>query len=162
MTTNCGCFACVQESDIAMIERCGRFTGVAQPGCHWLCCCVGYAISGVVSNRLQQLDVSCETKTHDNVFVTLRVNVQYACIPEHEHDAFYALENHTVQIRAYVYDQIRSTVPKITLDKGFFFFFFPCFPFFLEKSINQINQRTHFMFAPLLSTSFHRFGACFN
>lgn len=34
-------------------------------------------MSGHVSLRIQQLDVACETKTKDNVFVNVVVSVQY-------------------------------------------------------------------------------------
>ena len=37
----------------------------------------GDFIAGVVSLRIQQLDVACETKTRDNVFVHILVSVQY-------------------------------------------------------------------------------------
>jgi len=72
-----------------------------------------------MSCRLQQLDIECETKTRDNVFVTLKINVQFKVIQNSERDAFYSLENYVRQIHAYVFDSIRSTVPKINLDKVF-------------------------------------------
>ena len=115
----CGCIACVEESEVAMVERCGRYTRQLGPGCNCVCCCVGDQIAGKVSARLQQLDISCETKTHDNVFVTLTINVQFKVIHEHERDAFYSLEDYQKQINAYVFDTVRSAVPKINLDKVF-------------------------------------------
>eukprot|EP00727_Mastigamoeba_balamuthi_P008129 m51a1_g3937 putative hypersensitive-induced response protein (300) ;mRNA; r:250645-251943 len=114
-----GCCVCVNESEVAILERCGKFDTLARPGPHVLFCCIGQRVRGVVSSRLRQLDVQCETKTRDNVFVTLKVNVQYQIAPNSEYEAFYKLEDHESQIRAYVYDVIRSTVPKMTLDKVF-------------------------------------------
>jgi hypothetical protein len=38
---------------------------------------IGEAVAGHISLRVQQLDVKCETKTKDNVFVVLTVSVQY-------------------------------------------------------------------------------------
>jgi len=102
-----------------MIERCGKFDRQLGSGANCVCCCCGDEVAGVVSCRLQQLDIACETKTHDNVFVTLTINVHFKVIPEHEHDAFYSLEDYKKQINAYVFDTIRSAVPKINLDKVF-------------------------------------------
>jgi regulator of protease activity HflC (stomatin/prohibitin superfamily) len=76
-------------------------------------------VAGVLSLRIQQLDVICETKTKDNVFVQVAVSVQYRVLTEKTYDAFYKLTDPIEQIRSYVYDVIRSTVPKMELDKAF-------------------------------------------
>jgi len=115
----CCCFACVEESDVAMVERCGKFNRKLGAGCSVVCCCIGDQIAGNISCRLQQLDIECETKTHDNVFVTLMINVQFKVIHNQERDAFYALEDYKKQINSYVFDTVRSAVPKINLDKVF-------------------------------------------
>jgi len=116
---SCCCFACVEESEVAMVERCGKYNRGLRSGCNCVCCCIGDTVAGVVSCRLQQLDIECETKTHDNVFVTLMINVQFKVIHNQERDAFYALEDYQRQINSYVFDTIRSAVPKINLDKVF-------------------------------------------
>lgn len=69
--------------------------------------------------RIQQLDVSVETKTRDNVFVNIVVSVQYQVLKENVYDAFYKLTDSTSQIRSYVFDVVRSTVPKMNLDDVF-------------------------------------------
>merc|ERR1719331_3698466 len=71
--------------------------------------------------RLQQMEVSCETKSKDNVFVTLRVAIQYQVVANEASikDAHYRLTNPRQQIESYVYDVVRSTVPKIELDDVF-------------------------------------------
>merc|ERR1719389_1314966 len=71
--------------------------------------------------RLQQMEVGCETKSKDNVFLTLRVAVQYQINAEEESikAAKYRLTNARDQIESYVYDVVRSTVPKIDLDDVF-------------------------------------------
>merc|ERR1719326_14608 len=71
--------------------------------------------------RLQQMEVSCETKTKDNVFVLIRVAVQYQVRTDDEsiQNAHYRLTNPKQQIESYVYDVVRSTVPKIELDDVF-------------------------------------------
>merc|ERR1719354_531561 len=71
--------------------------------------------------RLQQMEVSCETKTKDNVFVLIRVAVQYQVNNDEESikNAHYRLTNPKQQIESYVFDVVRSSVPKIDLDDVF-------------------------------------------
>merc|ERR1719231_1580946 len=78
-------------------------------------------VSGTISMRVQQITVSCETKTKDNVFVTMRVAIQYQVMEgvSNIKNAHYRLTNPRVQIESYVYDVVRSSVPKIDLDDVF-------------------------------------------
>jgi regulator of protease activity HflC (stomatin/prohibitin superfamily) len=69
--------------------------------------------------RIQQLDVVCETKTKDNVFVQVAVAVQYRVLLESAYDAYYRLTDPRQQIQSYVFDVVRSTVPKLELDEAF-------------------------------------------
>jgi regulator of protease activity HflC (stomatin/prohibitin superfamily) len=68
---------------------------------------------------VQQLNVTVETKTLDNVFVTAIVSVQFQVLREKVYEAFYALSNPTQQITAHVYDVMRSELPKLDLDAAF-------------------------------------------
>lgn len=77
------------------------------------------SVAGRLSLRVKQLDVVCETKTKDNVFVQVGVAVQYRVVTESAYDAWYRLTNPTSQIQAYVFDVIRSTVPRLELDAAF-------------------------------------------
>jgi regulator of protease activity HflC (stomatin/prohibitin superfamily) len=76
-------------------------------------------LAGVVSLRVQELNIRCETKTLDNVFVTVCVSIQYHVIKEHAYEAYYKLSNPHVQIKAYVNNVVRSTVPRIKIDNVF-------------------------------------------
>ena len=69
--------------------------------------------------RVQQLDVDVETKTLDDVFVHIRVSVQFQVMSNKLHDAFYALDNARHQIASYVFDDVRAEVPKMELDDVF-------------------------------------------
>jgi len=102
-----------------MVERCGKFRRQATPGLQLLCCCLGEHISGHVSLRVQSLDVQVETKTKDNVFLHVKVSVQYQVEAENVFDAYYRLSEPQAQITTYVYDVVRSSVPKILLDDVF-------------------------------------------
>ncbi|KAL6753449.1 band 7 family-domain-containing protein [Haematococcus lacustris] len=113
------CFACPEQETVQFIETCGKFSSVAQPGCNFICGPCGQVSVGALSLRVQQLDVRCETKTKDNVFVTLVISVQYNVSKENVYDAFYKLTDSRQQISSYIFDVVRATVPKLELDSVF-------------------------------------------
>lgn len=113
------CFTCPGQATVAMVERFGKFSRAAHPGFNCIIPCCGESVAGTLSLRVQQLDVRCETKTRDNVFVTVIVSVQYQVVKEALYDAFYKLTDSKSQIRSYVFDVVRGTVPKINLDDVF-------------------------------------------
>jgi len=53
------------------------------------------SVVGRLSLRVQQLDVLCETKTKDNVFIQVGVAVQYRVVTESAYDAWYRLTSPT-------------------------------------------------------------------
>jgi len=114
------CCVVTQTGSRKLVEQCGKFDHIAKPGIEFLMPCL-HNVSGVISMRLQQMQVACETKTKDNVFVSISVCIQYQVIEEDSKivDAHYRLTNPRVQIESYVYDVVRSTVPKINLDDVF-------------------------------------------
>ncbi|XP_059449603.1 hypersensitive-induced response protein 1 [Corylus avellana] len=114
-------FGCIQvdQSNVVIREHFGKFDDVLEPGCHCLPWCLGYQVAGGLTLRVQQLDVRCETKTKDNVFVNVVASVQYRAIAEKASDAFYRLTNTKEQIQSYVFDVIRASVPKLNLDAVF-------------------------------------------
>ena len=101
-----------------MVQQCGNYSKLLQPGANLILCPM-QDVAGTISLRIQQMDVVCETKTKDNVFVQVAVAVQYRVITEKVYDAFYKLTDPSDQIRSYVYDVIRSTVPRLELDAAF-------------------------------------------
>ncbi|CAL5325797.1 hypothetical protein ACSBR2_022701 [Camellia fascicularis] len=113
-----GCIQ-VDQSTVAVKEQFGKFDEVLEPGCHCLPWCFGYQVAGELSLRVQQLDVRCETKTKDNVFVNVVASIQYRAMSDKASDAFYKLSNTKGQIQAYVFDVIRASVPKMDLDSTF-------------------------------------------
>ncbi|MCO5562789.1 hypothetical protein L7F22_058320 [Adiantum nelumboides] len=113
-----GCMQ-VDQSTVAIKEIFGKFDDVLEPGCHCVPWCFGSYVVGVLSLRVQQLDVRCETKSKDNVFVNVVASVQYRAVPNNAKDAFYKLTNPREQIQSYVFDVVRATVPKMNLDDVF-------------------------------------------
>ncbi|KAF2612115.1 hypothetical protein F2Q70_00009496 [Brassica cretica] len=113
------CCVLVKQSDVAIKERFGKFEKVLNPGLQFVPWVIGDYVAGHLTLRLQQLDVQCETKTKDNVFVTVVASIQYRVLVDKASDAFYRLSNPTSQIKAYVFDVIRACVPKLNLDDVF-------------------------------------------
>ncbi|CAL9219211.1 unnamed protein product [Arabidopsis halleri] len=116
---NLFCCVLVKQSDVAVKERFGKFKKVLNPGLQFVPWVIGDYVAGTLTLRLQQLDVQCETKTKDNVFVTVVASIQYRVLVDKASDAFYRLSNPTTQIKAYVFDVIRACVPKLNLDDVF-------------------------------------------
>lgn len=114
-----GCYVCVDQGNVALVEQWGKFMRLAYPGCHILNPFCGETVRGYVSQRIQQVDVVCETKTKDNVFVNVMVSVQYKVIHGSEFAAAYTLHNTVQQLTAYIYDVVRAIVPTYELDHVF-------------------------------------------
>ncbi len=108
----------VKQQTSAVIERFGKFIAIRRPGIHFKVPLID-KISGRVSLRILQLDVIVETKTKDDVFVKLKVSVQYKILQDKIYDAFYKLDFPQDQITSYVFDVVRAVVPKMRLDDVF-------------------------------------------
>lgn len=108
----------VKQQSAVIIERFGKYLSVRQSGLHFKIPLID-RIAGRVNLRIQQLDVIIETKTKDNVFVKMKVSVQYKVVQERVYEAFYKLEYPHDQITSYVFDVVRAEVPKLKLDDVF-------------------------------------------
>jgi regulator of protease activity HflC (stomatin/prohibitin superfamily) len=111
-------FFTVKQQTAVVIERFGKFTSIRNSGLQ-LKIPVIDRIAGRVNLRIQQLDVLIETKTKDNVFIKMKVSVQFKVIQDKVYEAFYKLEYPHDQITAYVFDVVRAEVPKLILDDVF-------------------------------------------
>ncbi len=108
----------VNQKTFAVIQRLGKFEKMAGAGLNFIIPFIDSKV-GELNMRVQQLDVDIETKTHDDVFVHLRVSVQYKIMNDKLQDAFYALESPRHQISSYIFDDVRAEVPKMELDDVF-------------------------------------------
>ena len=111
-------FFTVKQQSAAIIERFGKFQSIRQSGLQLKIPLID-RVSGRLSLKIQQLDVIIETKTLDDVFVRLKVSVQYKVIKDKVYDAFYKLDYPHDQITSYVFDVVRAEVPKMKLDDVF-------------------------------------------
>jgi len=112
-----GLFTVKQQTN-AVIERFGKFQSIRGAGLQLKIPIVD-KVAGRVSLRVQQLDVIVETKTKDDVFVHLKISVQFLIRKNHVYDAFYKLQNPHEQITAFIFDVVRAEVPKMILDDVF-------------------------------------------
>jgi len=108
----------VKQQTFKVIERFGKFHRIAYTGLNWRIPLID-SIVGKDTFRIQQLDVPVETKTKDNVFIVLKISVQYNVLREKAFEAFYKLEDAEPQIMSYVFDVVRAKVPTLLLDDVF-------------------------------------------
>jgi regulator of protease activity HflC (stomatin/prohibitin superfamily) len=111
-------FFTVKQQTAIIVERFGKFLSIRQSGLQLKIPLID-RIAGRVNLKIQQLDVIIETKTKDNVFVKLKVSVQFMVVKDTVYDAFYKLEYPHDQITSYVFDVVRAEVPKLKLDDVF-------------------------------------------
>ena len=113
-----GTFFIVKQQSAAIVERFGKFVSTRQSGLQLKIPIID-RVAGRLSLRIQQLDVVVETKTKDDVFVKIKVSVQFKVIKDKVYDAFYKLDFPQDQITSYVFDVVRAEVPKMILDDVF-------------------------------------------
>ena len=113
-----GSFFTVDTAQVAIVTRFGKFLRAADAGLNWKVPFID-RVQGRMSLRVDQIKLVMETKTEDNVFVTIPISVQTRVRPEKVYDAFYRLSDPAVQIQSYVEQVILGHVPGMTLDQVF-------------------------------------------
>tara|TARA_B100001287_G_scaffold261698_1_gene250967 strand:- start:999 stop:1907 length:909 start_codon:yes stop_codon:yes gene_type:complete len=108
----------IPERQSWVIQRLGKFNRISQPGFK-LKIPIIESIASKENLKIQQLDVDVETKTLDDVFVILKISVQYRIITSKVYEAFYELDDPHGQIASYIFDEVRAEVPKLSLDDVF-------------------------------------------
>jgi regulator of protease activity HflC (stomatin/prohibitin superfamily) len=113
-------FFTVEQQERAIVERFGKFVRVAGPGLQSKTPFVE-RVAGRVTLQVEQLNAQIETKTKDNVFVVVKLAVQYkvGVDPQQVQDAYYKLEDPEVQMQAYAFDVVRSHIPSMDLDEAY-------------------------------------------
>ena len=108
----------VSQQQAVVIERLGKYHRVAFAGLHVKIPVVDRIVNRM-NLRVSQLDVSNETKTLDNVFVTVVASTQFRVNPQDVATAYYELRDPAGQLRSYIEDALRSAIPALTLDDSF-------------------------------------------
>lgn len=112
-------FYVIKQQTVAIIERFGKYQKTSSAGFHVKFPFGIDRVAARIQLRLLQNEMTVETKTKDNVFVTMNIATQYRVNEENIQDAYYKLMNPSEQIQAYIEDALRSAVPKLTLDEVF-------------------------------------------
>src|SRR6476661_6012803 len=113
-----GSFFTVNTAQVAVSTILGQFRRIAEVGLDWKRPFFD-SVAGLVSLRVNQITLTMETKTKDNVFVTIPISVQNRVRPEKVYDAYYKLSDPVAQIKSYVEQVILGHVPGMTLDEVF-------------------------------------------
>ena len=108
----------VPQQQAYVIERFGKFHTVRFAGIHMRIPLVD-RIAVKTNMRVNQLNVQLETKTLDNVFVTVVASTQFRVNPNDVATAYYELRDPAGQLRSYMEDALRSAIPALTLDDAF-------------------------------------------
>lgn len=111
-------FMIVPERSAWIIQRLGKYNRILTPGLKMKIPFIE-SIASKENLRIQQLDVNVETKTLDDVFVDLKISVQYRVLKDKVYEAFYELDDPHGQVAAYIFDEVRAEVPKLKLDDVF-------------------------------------------
>ena len=109
----------VRQQSVAIVELFGRYQKIATSGIHMRLPFGIDKIAARIQLRLLQSEIVVETKTKDNVFVMMNVATQYRVNEQNVTDAYYKLMRPEAQIKSYIEDALRSSVPKLTLDELF-------------------------------------------
>ena len=109
----------VRQQSVAIVERFGRYQKIATSSIHMRLPFGIDKIAARIQLRLLQSEIVVETKTKDNVFVMMNVATQYRVNEQNVTDAYYKLMRPEAQIKSYIEDALRSSVPKLTLDELF-------------------------------------------
>jgi regulator of protease activity HflC (stomatin/prohibitin superfamily) len=112
----CCCMQCVRTQEIGITEECGRFDQMVGPGLYCLFWPF-HSIAGHTPLRIQQLEVTLETKTSDHVFCQITLALLYRIV--NPYDAFYRLTDPLQFIQTSILNVVRSTIPTMTLDAVF-------------------------------------------
>ncbi|WP_298354527.1 SPFH domain-containing protein [Rhodoblastus sp.] len=118
LMTAIGSFFTVQTAQVAVITRFNRYLRVAHAGLNWKVPFID-RVDGRMSLRVDQISLTMETKTKDNVFVTIPISVQTRVRTEKAYEAYYSLSDPRAQIQAYVEQVVLGHVPGMTLDEVF-------------------------------------------
>lgn len=92
----------------------GKFSYVSDPGIHFVCC--PFQTMEPVTIQVQQQTVNTDTKTHDNVTVTVKSAIQFSVEPTKVNDYYFKLSNPWQQMAAHVENIVRGHIPKMELD----------------------------------------------
>ncbi len=108
----------VPQQEIFVVERLGKYNRSLSAGLNIIIPFIE-TVAYKQTLRQMQANVDVSTKTQDNVFYTMQIAVQYKVFPDKVYESVYTLTNLRHQLESYIFDSVRSIVPKMDLDEFF-------------------------------------------
>jgi regulator of protease activity HflC (stomatin/prohibitin superfamily) len=110
----CPCLRIVDAAERGVVKTFGKFSRIAEPGLTY----IHWPLQSIcsVSTRVVNFEMKTDTKTRDNVTLTLQTSIQYSVEPKRVDDFHFKLTNPHQQIEAYVDNIVRGEIPKMDLD----------------------------------------------
>ncbi len=116
----------VQQQYMVIIERLGKFSKIVGPGFHVKIPVID-RIAARVNMRTSQSSFQINAKTQDNVTVEMDIAAQFhvngdrGVAPSESgvYRSYYMLQDPVAQMRSYLIDALRSSIPNYTLDEVF-------------------------------------------
>ena len=108
----------IEESTVGIIESLGKFDYQAEPGCVCLNPCT-QSIAARVSLRTRSFNVTCDSKSRDNVMISIQLTIMTEVIETQASVAWYKLSNPDGQIGSYAQNVVRGMLAEHTLDEVF-------------------------------------------
>jgi regulator of protease activity HflC (stomatin/prohibitin superfamily) len=110
----CPCLKIVDAADRGVIKTLGKFSRIVQPGLTFIAW--PFQSMSSISARVINAEMTTDTKTRDNVSVTLKTSIQYSVDPKRVDDFLFKLTKPHEQMEAFVDNIVRGEIPKMDLD----------------------------------------------
>lgn len=110
----------VPQQCVYVVERLGKYSRQLNAGFHMTIPIIE-RVAYRQDFRVKELDLLVDTKTKDNVFVQVPVNIQYF-VNENESDvknSVYRLSNPENQMRSYIQQNVVGSLSKLNLDEAY-------------------------------------------
>jgi regulator of protease activity HflC (stomatin/prohibitin superfamily) len=108
----------VSNRTVKIIERFGKYQRTAGAGLNFKVPFID-TVRSTLSLQVEQHNIPVDSITKDKVSVRVACTVNYNVLEGREADSYYKLATPKAQIETFVFDVVRSQVPKLTLDEIF-------------------------------------------
>ncbi len=108
----------VSNRTVKIIERFGKYQRTANAGLNFKVPFID-TVRSTLSLQVEQHNIPVDSITKDKVSVRVACTVNYNVLEGREADSYYKLATPKAQIETFVFDVVRSQVPKLTLDEIF-------------------------------------------
>lgn len=114
----------VKQQTCVIIERFGKFARAQSAGLNFKIPLIESKVA-IIDLRTNQESFDIDAKTKDNVTINMKIAAQYKVSTQKSDNydgvylSYYTLAHPTAQMRSYLVDALRSSIPSYTLDEVF-------------------------------------------